>query len=137
LAFSFISELPDYKLDNITKVKSWLVKVLSSEKKRLGKVNYIFVSRERILEINRGYLGHDYFTDVISFDKSFLNTINGEIYICIPIVNENSKELSNNITEEILRVIVHGLLHLIGYRDLTAEERKQMTLKENMYLKSV
>ena len=126
----------DFKLEREKKIRDWLKQVCVKEKKLLGEINYIFVDQERIKEINSKFLNHYFTTDVISFDNSYLNELSGDIYICTDIVRDNSIDYSKgNFSKELLRVIVHGLLHLAGYRDDDKSERKRMRSKEDIYLK--
>lgn len=112
----------------------WLKLVAESEICRLGDINIIFCSDPYILEINLQYLGHDYFTDVITFDYSEKPKISGDLFISVDSVRENSVFYKTEFDEELHRVIVHGILHLIGYDDHTDEDIKQMRAKENYYL---
>lgn len=113
----------------------WLKTVAGSESRRIGDVNIIFCSDNYILDVNQKYLSHDYFTDVITFDYCERNILSGDIFISIDSVKENSITYSAaSFEEELNRVMVHGLLHLIGYDDHTDEQKKEMRSKENYYL---
>lgn len=113
----------------------WLKTVAESEIKRLGSVNLIFCSDNYILDINQQYLQHDYFTDVITFDYCEGDLLSGDIFISVDTVRENAVTYqARSFEEELNRVMVHGLLHLIGYDDHTPEQQKQMRAKENYYL---
>jgi probable rRNA maturation factor len=132
----FNSEIVDYQINNSNKIRNWLRVVASSEKINSLKIQYFFVDERKILEINNKHLKHNYITDIITFNYSFLKVVSGDIYICIPSVKDNSKIYSeNNIDSELLRIILHGLLHLLGYNDITEDDKKIMTKKENYYLK--
>ena len=134
----FLSEGVDFQLDKKAIYHKWLKKVCKEEKIKLGEIIYRFVSEERILELNKQYLNHDYLTDIITFDDSFINEINGDIYICIDVVRRNSKDISgHSFKEELERVIVHGLLHLAGYNDRTEEEKRDMRDKEDHYMEMI
>ncbi len=136
MSISFISQSIDYKPNNRNDYRIWLKKVIENEGYKLGEIEYIFVSRESIIEINKNYLDHSFPTDIITFDNSYLRTISGEIFICIELVIENSNEYSKGVfIKELNRVIVHGLLHLLGYKDNTNDARKIMRSKEDFYLK--
>ena len=100
----------------------------------MGEINYIFCSDPYLLEINKQYLGHDYFTDILTFDYSQKPVVSGDLFISIDTVRENAEYYGATFEEELHRVIVHGLLHLIGYDDHTPEEQKTMREKENYYL---
>ena len=112
----------------------WLRFVASSEVKKLGGINIIFCSDNYILDVNMKYLQHDYFTDIITFDYCEGDVLNGDLFISIDSVRENSVFYGTQFTDELLRVIVHGILHLIGYDDHSEEEIKLMRSKEDYYL---
>lgn len=112
----------------------WLKLVAESEIKRLGDINIIFCSDNYILDINLRYLQHDYFTDIITFDYCEGDRLSGDLFISVDSVRENSIFYKTEFEEELHRVIVHGLLHLIGYDDHTEEDQKIMRSKENYYL---
>ena len=113
---------------------SWLKLVAESEIRRLGDVNIIFCSDPYILNINLQYLGHDYFTDIITFDYCEGKKISGDLFISVDSVRENAAFYKTDLNEELHRVIVHGILHLIGYDDHTEGDIKVMRSKENYYL---
>ena len=108
--------------------------VAESEIRRIGDITIIFCSDNYILDINRKYLGHDYFTDIITFDYCSGNVLSGDLFISVDSVKENSVEYGTEFEYELNRVIVHGILHLIGYDDHTDEDVKVMREKENYYL---
>lgn len=112
----------------------WLKMVAESEIRRIGDISIIFCSDNYILDINRKYLGHDYFTDIITFDYCSGNMLSGDLFISVDSVKENSVEYGTEFEDELNRVIVHGILHLIGYDDHTEEDVKVMREKENYYL---
>ena len=112
----------------------WLRMVAESEIRRIGDISIIFCSDNYILEVNRKYLGHDYFTDIITFDYCSGNMLSGDLFISVDSVKENSVEYGTEFEDELNRVIVHGILHLIGYDDHTEEDVKVMREKENYYL---
>lgn len=112
----------------------WLKMVAGSEIKTLGDISIIFCSDNYILDVNIKYLHHDYFTDVITFDYCEEDRLSGDLFISIDSVRENSIEFGTDFDEELHRVIVHGLLHLIGYDDHTPEDQKVMRAKEDYYL---
>ncbi len=125
-------------LDFIFKGKTlnnrWLRLVAESEIKRAGDISIIFCSDNYILDINQRYLQHDYFTDIITFDYCEGDRLSGDLFISIDSVRENAREYGTEFKDELNRVIVHGLLHLIGYDDHTAEEKEVMRKKEDYYL---
>jgi metalloprotein, YbeY/UPF0054 family len=112
----------------------WLKMVAGSEVRNIGDINVIFCSDNYILDVNMKYLQHDYFTDIITFDYCEGKMLSGDLFISIDSVGENAKEYGAEFDEELHRVIVHGILHLIGYDDHTEEEQKTMRSKENYYL---
>lgn len=114
---------------------AWLKAVASSEIKKLGAINIIFCSDNYILDINQKYLGHDYFTDIITFDYCEGNVLSGDLFISIDTVRDNASFYgADSFENELQRVMVHGLLHLIGYDDHTPEQQAVMREKENYYL---
>ena len=131
---TYFFEDTDFKLKNKTKIKKWLKLVAESEVFSLGAVSVIFCSDNYILDINQRFLQHDYFTDIITFDYSEGEKISGDLFISVDSVRENSIEYGTEFEEELHRVIVHGILHLIGYDDHTDKEIRTMRSKENYYL---
>ena len=115
-------------------LKSWLKEVLERENKKPGEINIVFTTDDYLREINMKYLSRDYYTDVITFDYSRKNEISGDIYISIERVEENALKYNEKKSNEILRVMVHGLLHLIGYKDNKKEEKLKMQRMEDRYL---
>ncbi len=114
-----------------SKVKRWVGMVVAGYGKRPGKLNYIFCSDERILEVNRQFLQHDYFTDIISFDYSSGKVISGDIFISLDSVRTNAEEFGVEIENELHRVMIHGVLHFCGEDDETEEQEAQMRQKED------
>ena len=131
---NFYSE-NDFKLENIDLYKNWLNRVISSEDKRLGEINYIFCDDEYLLDINQRFLDHDTYTDIISFDDSMGNLLNGDIYISTERVEENAAEFNEDFETELKRVIVHGILHYCGYQDKSEEDAALMRRKESEKIK--
>ncbi|MEO6255047.1 MAG: rRNA maturation RNase YbeY [Ferruginibacter sp.] len=118
------------------KLKVYIENLFISEKKGFKTLAYIFCSDKYLLEINKGFLKHDFYTDVITFDLSEIKTeIEGEIYISIDRINENAKGMGISFTDELHRVIFHGALHLCGYKDKNKTDQSRMRLAENRYLK--
>ena len=112
----------------------WLKMVAGSEIRKIGDINVIFCSDNYILDVNMKYLQHDYFTDIITFNYCEGKVLSGDLFISVDSVRENSIEFGTDFEEELHRVIVHGVLHLIGYDDHTEEDKKVMRQKENYYL---
>ena len=100
----------------------------------VGNINYIFCSDERELEVNRQFLGHDYYTDIITFDYSTPSVLNGDIFISLDTVRSNAEQLNISFDAELLRILIHGVLHLTGQGDKTPETKAQMTAKEEKAL---
>ena len=123
-------------LKNLESVKQWLIAVVENERKSIGVLTYVFMSDDDLLEYNKQYLSHDFYTDVITFDESEFPVINGDILISIDRIKDNSNALQTGVLEETLRVIVHGVLHLCGYKDKTEIEETEMRAKEEYYLKN-
>lgn len=118
-------------------LEAWLRKVAAGYGYRVGDLTYIFCDDEKILEVNRQFLGHDYYTDVITFDYTSPSRVSGDIYISLDTVNSNANEVGVTSNEELTRILVHGLLHLTGQGDKTPETKAEMTRKENMALSTL
>jgi rRNA maturation RNase YbeY len=117
-----------------TDYKKWLEDLIISEGKKPGEINYIFCDDEYLLKINQDYLQHDYYTDIITFDYVKGKTISAEIFVSLQRISDNASTLSRDYEEELRRVLAHGILHLIGYKDKTEEEEKEMRRMEDLYL---
>ena len=116
------------------KVTRWIRSVAADYNFAVGNINYIFCSDERELEVNRQFLGHDYYTDVITFDYTSGKTLNGDIFISLETVRSNAEMVGAPFEEELRRIIIHGILHLTGQGDKTPETKAQMTEKEEKAL---
>ena len=127
----------EFVLQNQGELQKWIKKVITSENKEMGEINYIFCSDEYLLERNIKYLDHDTLTDIITFNYCKGKIITSDIMISIDRVKENSTIFDNPFSEELHRVMIHGILHLIGYDDKTEKEKKLMKEKENFYLKKL
>ena len=123
-----------FTLKNKRKIKNWLKNTVVNEKKKVGDINYIFCSKEYLKIINNDYLSKNYETDVISFEFSKDNKISGDIYISSETVKKNSIIFNVCFNNELKRVMVHGLLHLLNYNDKSKQELKIMREKENFYI---
>jgi rRNA maturation RNase YbeY len=128
-----ISEV-DFSLANRRVLKAWLRQVAKTENKKVGDIACIFCCNEYLLSLNKTYLGHDYYTDVITFDYSNGDVISGDIFISLDAVRDNAAKYKVAFQNELYRVMAHGVLHLCAYRDATAAERKVMRAKENAAL---
>ncbi len=109
----------------------WIKQVAALHDKRVGEISYLFCSDTKILEVNREFLQHDYYTDIITFDYSEGDRISGDIYISLDTVQSNADSFENNYFMELHRVIIHGILHLCGQNDKSEDEQNEMTQKEN------
>ena len=119
---------------DIEKVSTWLEMVAESHSRRIGNLCYLFCNDDEILDVNRRFLNHDYFTDIITFDYSRKDKVSGDIFISLDTVKSNSVDLKTSYNTELLRVIVHGLLHLCGIKDKSPEERIVMEKNEDQAL---
>ena len=124
----------DFELKEDVSITKWLKDVISTENKELGEINYIFCDDQYLLKKNQEYLQHDTFTDIITFDYTEKNRLSGDIFISIERVKENAITFAVPFETELKRVIIHGILHLIGYKDSSDEDTKTMRSKENFYL---
>ena len=132
---NFFSENKNFKISNKKEIRALLKKICKKENKKISFINCVFCSDNRLLEINKKYLNHISLTDVVTFDfNTNKKNIEGDVYISTDRVKENAKKYKQVFKTELLRIIIHGLLHLIGYLDKTKEEKNTMTLKENKYL---
>ncbi len=131
----FFIEDVDFKVPQPRKTKSWLQSIVKAEGFSLNQLNYIFCSDEYLLNVNRQYLDHDFYTDIITFDNSEEeNSIEGDIFISIDRVKENAEELNKSFEDELRRVLAHGILHLVGYDDIEDAQELEMRNKEDFYL---
>lgn len=130
----YFTEDIDFAFKGKSVHNAWLKAVSEEEGRRLGQISVIFCSDPYLLEINRKYLGHDYYTDIITFDYSEGDTISGDLFISVDTVRSNAEYYSADFKDELDRVIVHGVLHLIGYDDHTDEQSAEMRARENHYL---
>ena len=130
----FFFEHKKFSLENRSKLKKFIESLFRKEKKKLTSLNYIFCTDTRLLEINRQFLKHNFYTDIISFELSDTGHSQGEIYISIDRVKENAKSLGISFKYELLRVIFHGALHLCGFKDKSKAEKKKIRGKEDLYL---
>ena len=125
----------DLILQDKTKFSDWISRICKSEGFQLGQLDYIFCSDEFLLELNKEYLNHDTLTDIITFDYSNGKTISGDVFISTERVKENAETYSVEFENEILRVMAHGVLHLMGYKDKSNSEKDLMRIKEDEKIK--
>lgn len=121
----------DFNLDNEEAIAAWLSAVIVSEKKKEGEINYIFCDDDYLHKINLEYLNHDTLTDIISFDYTVGNELNGDIFVSVERVQDNANDFNVSFEEELKRVLVHGVLHYCGYKDKGDEEERLMRSKED------
>ena len=114
-----------------TILKQWIKTIVENNKKEVGEISYIFCSDEQLLEINKEFLNHDYYTDIITFDYSETDVVSGDLFISIERIKDNANTLKTSYQEELHRVIIHGVLHLLGYKDKTEEESENMRKLED------
>lgn len=138
MAVKYYTDDCSYRLPEKRRTTAWLKEVAAAEGYTLGDVNYIFCSAARLLEMNKAFLGHDYFTDIITFDYSDRKgsrVVSGDIFIDVETVADNARLYGTTKIEEMRRVVVHGVLHLCGQKDKTPRANAQMHRKEDKYLK--
>ena len=132
MAIIFSVEEISFNLKEKNKIKRWIKNIIENEGKKLGEISYIFCSDEYLLDINQKYLEHNTYTDIITFDYTEnSNIISGDIFVSIDRVKENSIKFKVTFEEELRRVLIHGILHLLGYPDKKPSEEKKMREKEN------
>lgn len=122
---------------NLSQVEHWIRAIAAQYGFSVGELNYIFCDDEKILAVNKEFLQHDYYTDVITFDYSTRTRVNGDIYISLDTVATNAEQVDTTFIHELHRIIIHGLLHLTGQADKTPETKAQMTAKEEDALKKI
>lgn len=137
MAVKYYTDDCSYRLPEKRRTAAWLKEVAEAEGYQLGDVNYIFCSAARLLEMNKEFLGHDYFTDIITFDYSDRKgsrVVSGDIFIDVETVADNARIYGATKLQEMRRVVVHGVLHLCGQKDKTPRANAQMHRKEDKYL---
>lgn len=125
----------EFELSNEAAFSNWISKVIDSENKKEGEINYIFCDDNYLLEINQQYLDHDTLTDIISFDYSVGNELHGDIFISVERVRENAEDFSVSFDDELKRVMIHGVLHYCGFKDKTESDEQLMRNKEDEKIK--
>ena len=134
---NFFSEDVSFELSDQSNYQKWIEEVVTSNNKILGNINFIFCSDEHLLNINVKYLNHDYYTDIVTFDYTEKGIISGDLFISIDRVKDNAKTIGTDFINELNRVCIHGVLHLLGYKDSTEEEKNIMRSLENDCLKKL
>jgi len=131
---NFYLEDSNYRIHNKRLIKKWLSEAIILENKTLGYINIIICSDNYLYELNQKYLSHDTFTDIITFDFTEGENLIGDIFISIDRIRENAKTFNVAVNNELHRVMIHGVLHLCGYKDKSKKDKSQMTIKEDFYL---
>lgn len=131
---NFYNEDVDFKLKNKLILKRWIKQVIDSYGFKAGELSYIFCSDDKILEVNRQFLQHDYYTDVITFDYDEDGVVSGDMYISVDTVRTNAEQYAPSFEREMQRVIIHGVLHLCGLKDKQPDEEKKMRAAEEKAL---
>ena len=131
----FFSEDTTFTLRSKTILRTWIQQIINKEKYKLQSLNYIFCSDEYLLSMNEEYLNHDTYTDILTFDNSSLpNEVEGDIFISIDRIKDNANKMNLSFEQELHRVVIHGVLHLMDYKDRTAQEKSTMREKEDACL---
>jgi len=134
MAFVFTYHKVKFKLDKVAGIKKWIEAIAKTEKKAIGGINYVFVGDDELLKLNKQYLKHNTYTDIITFDYSEPKEISGDIFISIDRVKDNAKKFKVKFDDELHRVMIHGVLHLCGYKDKTPKDAREMRKKEDFSL---
>jgi probable rRNA maturation factor len=129
MAISFTSQYKTFKLPKSLAIKKWIEAEVKKEKRKMGEIHFVFVSDEELLKMNKKFLKHNTYTDIITFDYCEEKVINGEIYISVDRVGENAFKFKTEFKDELHRVIIHGVLHLCGYKD---KSKKDILLMRKM-----
>ncbi len=138
MQITFNTEDITFTLKNKTLLKRWIISVIQKKKRKTGNIAFVFCSDDYLLNINKQYLNHDAYTDIVTFDYSkedLKQSISGDIFISVDRVKENAIKFSKSFDEELHRVIIHGVLHLLGYADKTKSAKAEMTKQEDSCLK--
>lgn len=134
MAIYFSTENIHFDLKGKMRVKRWITDIIKAQGKKVGDISYLFCDDAYLIEVNRAYLNHDTYTDIITFDYVEDNLISGDIMISVERVKENAQLFGSTFDQELHRVIIHGILHLLGQGDKTAPEATQMRKKEEAAL---
>ena len=141
---NFHTEDIKFSLKNKTILKEWIISTIEKKKRKAQEINFVFCSDNYLLKMNKEYLKHNTYTDIITFDYSKAEKISGDIFISIDRVNKNASKFSSkgipsetSFEEELHRVIIHGILHLLGYTDKTKAAKEEMTKQEELCLKAL
>ena len=135
MAILFHNQHIEFKPEQVTKLRSWVKKILVQEKRTAGDINFVFTTDEDLLKVNRQFLKHDTYTDIVTFDYSEGKKVSADIMISVDRVEENARKLKVTFREELRRVMIHGILHLCGYKDKSKADKELMRKKEDLALK--
>ena len=127
----------DFKIDDEHRLENWIETIAADKGFEIGEINYIFCDDDYLLKLNREFLQHDTLTDIISFDNSMGKLISGDIFISVERVSDNAKDFKVSFNEELHRVMIHGVLHYMGYKDKSEEDEKEMRHQENLALEEL
>lgn len=130
MAIRFSSQIENFELPEASNVKKWIAELVKCREKSVGNISYLFCDDEYMLEVNRHYLDHDTYTDIITFDYVVANLISGDIFISVDRVGENARLFGVEFERELLRVVIHGVLHLLGQGDKSDAEAAEMRRQE-------
>ena len=134
MAISFSTENLDFELEDKVKIKKWISEIIKAQGKKVGQIGYLFCDDAYLIEVNRTYLNHDTYTDIITFDYVVGDMISGDIMISVERVKENALQFNTSFEQELHRVIIHGVLHLLGQMDKSESEAAEMRKKEESAL---
>ncbi|MBK5284909.1 MAG: rRNA maturation RNase YbeY [Bacteroidia bacterium] len=135
MAVFFSYQFPNFRVRNSSAVKCWILKTFKNERKNLKQLNIVFCSDKFLLSINKKFLKHNYFTDIVTFYYHKKHEpVEGEIFISVERVKSNSIKFNTPFKDELNRVIIHGALHLCGYKDKSSKEKSTIRKKEDFYL---
>ena len=124
----------NFEISRPAELSNWISHCIEGRDKQCGEITYIFCSDAYLLEVNKKHLNHDYYTDIITFDYTEGNLVSGDLFISTERVSDNAKELNQPFDDELHRVMIHGILHLLGLKDKTEEEAEEMRKNENLEL---
>lgn len=134
MAFVFTYHKVKFKLEKVAGIKKWIEAIAKTEKKAVGGINYVFVGDEELLKLNKQYLKHNSYTDIITFDYTEGKEVSGDIFISVDRVKDNAKKFKVKFEDELHRVMIHGVLHLCGYKDKNPKDAREMRKKEDFSL---
>lgn len=134
MALTFTNQLPSFEIQDLPKIKKWISSIIQAQGKRVGQIGYLFCDDAYLIDVNRKYLQHDTYTDIITFDYVNGDVVSGDILISVERVIENAKLFDTSFEQEFHRVIIHGILHLLGQADKSDDEAAEMRKKEEAAL---